>query len=323
MRRAREMLLGRSSVATVASTLGYGSRGRLRSRLLQDHQADAAGCAARRPDVARAALDGPCGAPPRVAEPPADGLRAEVGRLDGKQVTDVVDGSRGPARPPGVLHERRGVDQRVVPTPQHQDGHPHGVERLVRRPLGDEHGVDDRRERRGRAPSRSGCTRASSRPSRPHVDLRVGDPARVSADQAGPVTGDGAPICDRGSLGVQDAPTRKSQQEACAGGPAATASVPTSATRGPRLMTSSATAASGPPGPLARIFSGIIPAASAATSPPVDQPCSTTWPSRRSCCTKADTKPASRSARGPCRYGEPVWPATAPGGRRTSPARAG
>ena len=248
-----------------------------------------------------------------VGEPLADCLRIDLGRLDGKQVANVIDGSGCPARPPGVLHERRGVDQRIVPSPQHEYGHPHGIERLVRRPLGDEHGVDDRRERRGRARQPFRVLAGRVEAIEPQVDLRVGDPARVSADEAGAATGDGARILIAVRLASRMRRPASRSTMRVAGGPAATARRPSvchpSASAGDVRRHGSAGATKTTP----RILSGIIPAASAATRPPVDQPCSTTWLSRRSCRTKADTKRASRSARGPCRYGAPVWPAIVPG----------
>lgn len=105
-------------------------------------------------------------------EPLADCLRVEVGRLDGKQVANVIDGPGCPARPSGVLRERRGVDNVIVPSLQHKDGHLHGIECLVRRSLRDEHGLDDRRERgsRAREPFRVLAGRLEG--IEPQVDLR-------------------------------------------------------------------------------------------------------------------------------------------------------
>ena len=77
------------------------------------------------------------------------------------------------ARPPGVLYERRGVDQRIVRSPQDKDRRTHGIERLVRRPLGDEHGFEDRRERRGRARHSFRSLAGHFKIIEPHVDLRA------------------------------------------------------------------------------------------------------------------------------------------------------
>lgn len=52
-----------------------------------------------------------------VGEPLADCLRIDLGRLDGKQVANVIDGSGCPARPSGVLQERRGIDDVIVCSP--------------------------------------------------------------------------------------------------------------------------------------------------------------------------------------------------------------
>jgi hypothetical protein len=72
-----------------------------------------------------------------------------------------------------VLHERRGVDQRIVPSPQQKDGHPHGIERLVRPPPRDEHGFDGRRERRGRARQPFRVLAGHLEAIEPQIDLRA------------------------------------------------------------------------------------------------------------------------------------------------------
>ena len=131
--------------------------------------------------------------------------------------------------------------------------------------------------------SRSGCSRAASRPSSHRStcarETRPGSPPTRPARP--PEMAPASVIAVRLASRMRRPASRSRMR--VAGGPAVTARRPSvchaSASAGDIRRHGSVGATRTTP----RVWSGISPAASAATRPPVDQPCSTTWPSRRSC----------------------------------------